>query len=125
MDRNLVGWFEIPVNDMVRAVKFYNSIFEITLTQMDAGGLEMSSFPFVEGAYGAGGALVKHTDFYTPSAQGVLVYFATDDIPKVLKAVEEAGGKVLQEKKQITANTFMGLFLDSEGNRIALHCREN
>jgi len=90
MDRNLVGWFEIPVNDMDRAVKFYNSIFEITLTQMD-----------------------------------VLIYFATKDIPKVLSAVTKAGGKVLQEKKQIRSNAYMGLFLDSEGNRIALHCTED
>jgi len=29
MDRNLVGWFEIPVNDMVRAVKFYNKNIQI------------------------------------------------------------------------------------------------
>ena len=124
MKRNLVGWFEIPVTDMERAIRFYNSIFDISLTQMDKGDLQMSSFPFVEGAYGAGGALVKHPEFYTPSAHGVLIYFGTDDIPKVLSVVAECGGKILQKKKQITANTYMGLFLDSEGNRIALHCRE-
>ena len=121
MNRNLVGWFEIPVNDMERAVKFYNSILGITLTQMDTGGLEMFSFPFVKGGYGAGGALVKHPDFYTPSTDGILIYFATDDISKVLQEVDKAGGKILQERKQITSNSYMGLFLDSEGNRIALH----
>ncbi len=124
MNRNLVGWFEIPVIDMKRAVKFYNAIFDITLTQMDTDGLEMASFPFVEGGYGAGGALVKNPDFYSPSDKGILIYFATEDIPKVLNIVASSGGKILQEKKQITANTYIGLFLDSEGNRIALHCRD-
>ena len=122
MDRNVIGWFEIPVNEMDRAVRFYNHIFDITLTQMSSGALEMSSFPFVQGAYGASGALVKNTDFYKPSTEGVVIYFATDDIPKVLAAVIEAGGTVLQEKKQISPTAgYMGLFLDSEGNRIALH----
>lgn len=124
MDRNFVGWFEIPVNDMERAVKFYNTIFNIKLTQMETGDLEMFSFPFVEGGYGAGGALVKHADFYTPSIDGILLYFATDNIDKVLQSVLQVGGKVLQERKQITSNTYMGLFLDSEGNRIALHSRD-
>lgn len=39
MNRNLVGWFEIPVNDIDRAIRFYNSIFDITLTQMETSGL--------------------------------------------------------------------------------------
>ena len=122
MERNLVGWFEIPVNDIERAVNFYNQVFNFKLTQMEAG-VEMYSFPFLEGGYGAGGALVKHPDHYKPSSQGVLIYFTSDDIETALKKVSTSGGTVLQEKKQITSNTFMGLFLDSEGNRIALHSR--
>lgn len=68
--------------------------------------------------------MVKHSDFYAPSENGILIYFATEDIPRVLKNVTAAGGKVLQEKKQITPNTYMGLFLDAEGYRIAFHCRD-
>jgi len=44
-------------------------------------------------------------------------------IPK--KIAEEAGGKVLQAKTQISEeHGFMALMLDSEGKRVALHSRE-
>lgn len=29
MEHNMVGWFEIPVTDMDRARKFYESVFDI------------------------------------------------------------------------------------------------
>lgn len=32
-----VGWFEIPVNDMDRAILFYNYVFEIALAKQDFG----------------------------------------------------------------------------------------
>ena len=122
MERNLVGWFEIPVNDMDRAVSFYEAVFELKLTQMDLGELKMATFPFLEGGYGAGGSLMKHKDHYTPSAQGVVIYFGTKDIDKNLNAVRANGGEVLQEKKAIGPNRgFNAVFQDSEGNRIALH----
>ena len=34
---NMVGWFEIPVNDMDRAIKFYESVFEIELQRQQFG----------------------------------------------------------------------------------------
>lgn len=122
MERNLVGWFEIPVNDIVRASKFYEAVFNLTLTQMDLGELKMASFPFLDGGYGAGGSLVQHKNFYTPSTNGIVIYFATLDIEKNLSVVLESGGEILQEKKQIgPGQGYMALFRDSEGNRIALH----
>ena len=42
-----------------------------------------------------------------------------------LSKVESAGGKVLMEKKLISEDIgYMGLFIDSEGNRIAIHSRK-
>lgn len=122
MERNLVGWFEIPVDDMLRASKFYEAIFEITLTQLDLGKTKMASFPFLEGGYGAGGALMKNEEHYRPSQNGVVIYFGTKDIDKNLEAVKANGGKVIQGKKAIGPNQgFNAVFLDTEGNRIALH----
>lgn len=122
MERNLVGWFEIPVNDISRASKFYSAVFDLELTQMDLGELKMATFPFVEGGYGAGGSLVQHPQFYTPSEFGLVIYFGTEDIDKNLEAVKNNGGKVIQEKKAVGPNQgFNAVFMDSEGNRIALH----
>ena len=122
MERNNVGWFEIPVNDIKRASSFYEAVFEITLTQMDLGKIKMASFPFVEGAYGAGGSLMQNEEHYIPSTNGVVIYFGTKDINKNLDAVRLNGGKVIQEKKAIGPNQgFNAVFHDTEGNRIALH----
>lgn len=32
MKKNAVGWFEIPATDMDRAVKFYETVFDIRLS---------------------------------------------------------------------------------------------
>ena len=47
MTNNPVGWFEIYVQDMVRAKTFYESVFQLTLEKLDSPGLEMWSFPMV------------------------------------------------------------------------------
>jgi len=44
-----------------------------------------------------------------------------DDLSKVLSKVEKAGGKVLLPKTSIGQNGSMAHFLDTEGNKVALH----
>jgi len=123
MEENAVGWFEIPVTDMQRAIKFYETVLNIKLTHQNFGGLEMAWFPHGKG-YGAGGALVFDKSFYTPSEQGTLVYLTahSGDLQNELARAEKAGVKVVQQKKQISPeHGYMALIIDSEGNRIALH----
>ena len=87
----------------------------------------MGWFPFAQNpeARGASGSLVYNPDFYTPSSSGVLIYFSSADLAVELGRVEEAGGAVLREKTLIREDIgYMGLFTDSEGNRIALHSRK-
>lgn len=127
INHNVVGWFEIPVTDMERAIAFYETVFEVKLTRMQAGPEDMAFFPWVENSMGAGGSLIHYPDFYTPSRDGVVVYFTawSGDASVELSRVEPSGGKVLQEKKQISPeHGYMGLFLDTEGNRIAVHSRK-
>ena len=126
MKANMVGWFEIPVKDMERAKKFYELVFGISIKVVDMGNLTMGWFPFAEDpeARGSGGSLVKNDEFYKPSSNGVLIYFSSSDILTELNKVENAGGKTLQEKTLISDEIgYMALFLDTEGNRIALHSR--
>lgn len=121
---NVVGWFEIPVTDMERAMKFYEAVFECKLERHAMGPLDMAWFPNVKDGIGASGTLVYHKDFYKPSAEGVLIYFTafSGDVDTELARVEKAGGKILVPKKMISEDYgYMGLALDSEGNRIAFH----
>jgi predicted enzyme related to lactoylglutathione lyase len=120
--KNAAAWFEIPAEDIGRAKKFYEQIFDIEMIDMDFGEeLKMTMFPVEEG--GVGGALCQHKDFYRPGYEGPLVYFsANPDLQPVLDRVETNGGKILQPKQQITEEYgCMAIFEDSEGNRVALH----
>lgn len=127
INHNVVGWFEIPVTDMERAIKFYESVLGFELSRNQMGPLDMAWFPYFENSTGSGGTLVCHPDFYKPSADGTLVYFTafSGDLEIELSRVEEAGGKILSPRKLIAEGYgYMALFLDTEGNRVALHSRE-
>lgn len=125
LQRNMVGWFEIPVNDMDRAIAFYQTVFEISISKHVVGPIEMGWFPALDTKPGAQGSLVYNKEFYATSDKaGTLIYFTSQaaDCAVELARVEKAGGKVLQEKKLITPDIgYMGLFIDSEGNRVAIH----
>ena len=121
----MIGWFEIPVNDMDRAKAFYSAVFNIDIQVQDFGGVLMGWFPFVEGKSGASGSLIKHEAYQPSDTQGVLIYFSSSDVSNELSRVEEAGGKVVQAKTQISPDIgYMALFIDTEGNRMALHSRK-
>lgn len=122
MDKNVVGWFEIPVTDMERAKKFYSQVFGFEMAPAQMPDVEMSFFPWVDQAPHASGALVRIDD-RQPSAHGALVYFnysAWDEIDKV----EQAGGEVLQRRTSIGEHGFYGLIKDTEGNVVGLHSNE-
>jgi predicted enzyme related to lactoylglutathione lyase len=126
MQNNVVGWFEIPVIDMERAVLFYEKVLDVKLDRNQMGPLDMAWFPYDAEGYGSGGSLVYFPDGYKPSADGVFVYLTahSGDLANELSRVVESGGKVLQEKTQISEDHgFMAVLLDTEGNRIALYSR--
>lgn len=127
MQNNVVGWFEIPVTDMERAIGFYQKVLGLELDRNQVGPLDMAWFPYTEEGTGSPGSLVYMEDYYKPSQDGVLIYFTahSGDLANELSRVEEAGGKVIMEKKLITEEIgYMGVFNDTEGNRIAIHSRK-
>jgi predicted enzyme related to lactoylglutathione lyase len=123
MEHNVIGWVEIPVLDMDRAKLFYETVFGFEIQVQEFNELLMGWFPMAEGKMGASGSLVRHPDWYAPSdSMGPLVYFSSPDLQRELDRVPGAGGKVMQPKTEISGEFgFMAVFLDSEGNRIALH----
>lgn len=118
--KNAINWFEIPTGDFDRALKFYNAIFGFKMHVQDFQEIKMAFFPCDKGA--VGGALVYH-DWYSPSNKGILIFLnAGPDLEKVLSKAEKAGGKVVIKKKLISPEIgYMGVFEDTEGNRVALH----
>lgn len=121
---NPVVYFEIPVNDIDRAIKFYQSVLQFDFEKEEIDGNQMALFPFVEKNSGISGALAKG-EIYKPTKDGVVIYFKTENIDETLKLVVANGGKILYPK---TSNGDLGSvaeFEDSEGNRIALHQSNN
>ncbi len=120
MEKNVVNWFEIPVKDLKRAKAFYGKLLDIELQDMNMPNMEMSAFPWVQNAEFSAGALVK-TEGYEPSTTGTVVYFSCEDVNTPLSKVESLGGKTLTPKFSIGEHGFVAHFIDSEGNRVALH----
>lgn len=124
---NVAGWFNIPVMNMDRAVRFYESVFGLKLERHNVGQMEMAWFPWVENATGAGGSLSQATEFFQPSDNGILVFFtaSSGDLAFELSRIEGAGGRIIQRKTLITHEIgYMAICLDSEGNRIAIHSKK-
>jgi len=122
MTKNMIGWFEIPVSDMDRAKAFYEAVFKVEINVMDFGGILMGWFPESDmSSHGASGSLIKQ-ESYIPSQEGTMVYFMSDDVQNELDRIEAAGGTIYQPKTQISEEYgYMGVFIDTEGNRVALH----
>ena len=121
--KNAVSWFEIPVNDLDHAQKFYEAIFNIQMIPLDMPQIKMRMFPIADDA-NVGGAICQRGDFYEPSTKsGPLIYLnGNPDVQIILDRVEAAGGEIIIPKTKISEEQgYMAVFLDNEGNRLALH----
>ena len=119
MSNPVVG-FEMHVQDMARARAFYESVFGVKLSKLDAPGNEMWSFPSDMTGYGASGTLVKIPG--APSGgNSTIVYFHCDDCAVEAERAARAGGKILQPKISIGKYGAMAQVFDTEGNLIGLH----
>lgn len=119
---NALNWFEISVNDIVRAKKFYEKVFDIEMIQQEMMGMKMAFFPTENMAEKVGGGLVQ-SGMHKPSMDGTVVYLnGNPDLALALGKVEAAGGKVVMPKTLISDEIgYMAFFLDTEGNKVALH----
>ncbi len=118
---NSINWFEIPVTDFARAKKFYEALYSAEIMEMPHPSYKYGMLPADMQNGGIGGGIVQGEGF-EPSSKGVIVYLnGGDDLSTPLSKVEDAGGKIIMPKTAIGANGFMAQFIDTEGNRIALH----
>jgi len=124
MTGNPVTWFEIYVQDIAQARKFYETVLDIELGDLDGpGDLQMFGFPMHGDAPGASGALVHFKD--VPSGgNSTLVYFRCDDCAVEASRVADSGGTLVRDKMSIGQYGFVALAKDTEGNMFGLHSAE-
>lgn len=120
--RNPVAWFEIYVEDMARARRFYEQVLQVELTKLESPdpSTEMYAFPMNMMGDGASGALAKMAGS-PPGATGTLVYFGCVDCGNEAQRVAIAGGKLCQAKTAIGPYGHIAIAMDTEGNRIGFH----
>jgi uncharacterized protein len=117
---NPVGWFEIYVQDMVRARAFYEQVFQVKLEHLKNPEIEMWAFPIIMDEAGAPGALVRIPGV-SSGGNSTLVYFNCDDCAVEEARIEASGGKVHRPKMSIGEYGFITLAMDTEGNMFGLH----
>lgn len=118
--RNPVGWFEIYVQDMGRAKRFYEAVLGLTLERLEVDALEMWAFPMATDAPGTGGSLVK-AEGVPSGGNSTLVYFNCADCAVQAGRVVAAGGMLVRDKFSIGQYGFVALAQDPDGNMIGLH----
>lgn len=126
MANNPVAWFEIYVDDMDRASKFYGEVLAVEFEPLgdpNDSSVVMMAFPSNMEQYGAAGTLVKMEGF-DAGGHGTLVYFACQDCAVEESRITAAGGSVVTPKKSIGEYGFMSLATDTEGNMFGLHSME-
>jgi predicted enzyme related to lactoylglutathione lyase len=121
MTRDVLNWFEIPVRDLERAQRFYETLLGRPMRREPMGPQVLSVFTYDEGR--PGGALLSGPEVAPPSREGTVVYLdASPSLDAALERAATLGAKLLCPK--ITLPDGMGAFAhieDSEGNRVGLH----
>jgi predicted enzyme related to lactoylglutathione lyase len=122
---NTAVWFDLPVENLDRAVRFYSAVLAGKCEKQEFPGMTFALFPHYDEEGSVSGCLVpgkKNTD---PDPEGrLLLYFNCEGrLDDAISKVEANGGKVAQPKHQIGPHGFRAIVLDSEGNRVALHSR--
>jgi predicted enzyme related to lactoylglutathione lyase len=127
-ETNILTWFEIPVTDIKRAKKFYETILDIEMVIRADGNDEAVFFPFnpdvIQATSGRITGVLSKTERNSPSVNGTMVYInASPSIQTVLDKVEKSGGSIIVPKMKIPAG-FIAVIVDSEGNKVGLHAED-
>lgn len=120
--KRLVSFFEIPAEDFQRAIKFYESVLNVSMTVMDCDTEKMAFFPEEEDGNCPGA--VSYTNTFKPAkGGGVLVSLQVDSIEAVCSKIEDNNGTIIIPRTKIEADNrgWFAVFDDSEGNRLGLY----
>ncbi len=125
MSKNPVVHFEMPYENANRVVAFYSKAFGWEMRQfgqemgyyVTAGTAETDENHMVKQAGAINGGFFPNSPDLSRCPSVVI---AVADIKQAMKAVEDAGGKVLGEPTEIPDIGQYVSFTDTEGNRVSL-----
>jgi len=118
MTHNL-AWFDVPVLDLDRAIRFYAAVLGAPVTKEQTGSKALGMLPTPAG--GQMGCLVPGSQSQ-PSEHGILVWFnVTGRLRAAVAAATQHGGRIRTDVHDIGGYGFRAEVLDSEGNLIALY----
>jgi predicted enzyme related to lactoylglutathione lyase len=127
MNTNVICWFEIYVDNIDRAKKFYADIIGTQFQDSPPVGenedFKMSFFSNPENQ-GVSGALIQIQEVRDVKGTSTIVYFPCDDCSVEESKVEKAGGKVCKPKMSLGEYGFCSICLDTEGNTFGLYSME-
>ncbi len=114
--------FEIPVDDLERAQKFYKNIFGWTMDAVPdmeyiiirTTPVDENNMPTEPGAIN-GGMMKRQSPLTSP-----LVIINVQNIEDSMKKVKKMGGEIVRGKTQVMDMGYVAYFKDTEGNIIGL-----
>ena len=117
-ENNRAVWFDIPVANLDRAQKFYETVLNIKIFRDKFNDFK---FCVLDHEKSNGGCLMLSPNEISAD-KGIMVYMNVDGrIQYAMSKVEPGGGKVLETTHKIGQHGVCSVILDSEGNRIVLH----
>ena len=115
---NFAVWFELPVSDMEKSIRFFNAVFQTELNKVeDMGPNPIAMFP-----YGVEDGVAGHLYPGKPPARGTgpTIHLACPDtLEATVGRFASAGGEIVSEPVAIPSGRFV-YGLDPDGNSIGM-----
>ncbi len=108
---------ELSTRDRIKSADFYASLFGWRIEQRPDYDYAL----FESGNIGGGLNPISDDN----PAGSIVVYVDSEDIDADLKRAEGLGAKILQPKMEIPGTGWFGVFIDPDGNKIALYTSLN
>ncbi|SDO11595.1 hypothetical protein SAMN05216303_101549 [Rhodoferax sp. OV413] len=122
---NAISWFEIPVTNIDRAQRFYETVLGKNLHRevFPMGGHDYTLAIFTAPDEGVKGCLQTGADTTQPSTEGTLVYLdCSPSIDAALDRLQTLDAKLLKPKTALPPGMgFIAHLRDPDGNRVGLH----
>jgi uncharacterized protein len=110
---NRVSYFEMPVEEFDRAIKFYESIFKWKITKTERPhGSYYSVKTGDDSKRGINGSFFKKEEGWTSISNVITV----NDIDDIITKITELGGEIVLPKMVINGEGYLAYFKDTEGN---------
>ena len=103
--------FEIPAEDVERAKRFYEGLFGWKIDPVE-GGYNLITV----GEPGPDGGMMKRM----APGQGITVYINVESVDDYSKKLQSLGGRLLMPKTAVPTMGYFAVFMDTEGNALAL-----